>query len=367
VVGSADGRSRITPALRAANLAVSGADVGMLLRARADATIDTETDLVLSPRRQSQIEAAEALRARLVICWIGNNDALGAVTNFDHLDGSQLTPIPKFAEDFHEIVSRLKAAGSTPIFGNIPDVVDIAFLMDRQDLIRFLGSDFGLPAGSFTTLAAVAMVKLGLENPSIFQDPDFVLDPAEIGLIRNRIDVFNAIIRDTAEAEGFAVVDTHAAFRLIAALQPVVFGVRLTSRYLGGLFSLDGIHPSNFSHALIAASFISTLNTRYGLSLPSLTLSEWLAVFLADPFIDKDGDGRVTGRFGAGLLETILPFLGISGDPNDFSPDAAGQSLESSEAAVQMLEQTWGAHIPRADEPEGRAAVAAVKRLFGIN
>src|SRR5262245_30308020 len=142
VVGFTAGRSRIDPALRASNLAVSGADVGTLLRERADAFFDTEADLVLSPRLKSQIEAAEAMHAPLVVCWIGNNDALGAITNFDHLDASQLTPILQFAADFHEIVGRLKAAGSTPIFANIPDVVDVAFLMDRQDLIRFLGSDF---------------------------------------------------------------------------------------------------------------------------------------------------------------------------------------------------------------------------------
>jgi hypothetical protein len=38
--------------------------------------------------------------------------------------------------------------------------------------------------------------------------------------------------------------------------------------------------------------------------------------------VDKDGDGRVTGRPGAGLLETLSPLLGFSGDLNDFLPPA---------------------------------------------
>ena len=42
---------------------------------------------------------------------------------------------------------------------------------------------------------------------------------------------------------------------------------------------------------------------------------------LSDPFVDKDGDNRVRGRVGAGLLETLGPFLGISGDFNDSSWD----------------------------------------------
>jgi lysophospholipase L1-like esterase len=368
VVGSTSGRSRIDPALRALNLAVSGADVGSLLRDRADATIDTETDLVLSPRSGSQIEVAESLRGRLVLCWIGSNDALGAVTAFDHLDASQLTPVPQFTADFQEIVSRLKAAGSIPVFANIPDVVDIAFLMDRADLIRLLGNDGGLPAGSYTTIGAVMMVKLGLANASIFQDPNYVLDATEVGIIRSRINAFNTIIRNTATASGFAVVDVNAAFRAFAAAQPIVFGVRITSRFLGGLFSLDGVHPSNFGHAIVAGIFIKTMNARYGLTLPGFTQAEWLSIFTNDPFIDKDGDGKVKGRPGDGLLETLAPLLGFSGDSNDSLANDAPQSAEAGETAVQALEQSWGAHIPRASEDGNRAAaVAAVRRLLGLD
>jgi lysophospholipase L1-like esterase len=367
VVGSTTGRSRIDPGLRAMNLGVSGADVGSFLRDRADTTIDTETDLVLSPRTGSQMEIAEALHGRLVLCWIGSNDALGAVTAFDHLDASQLTPVDQFTADFQEIVARLKAAGSIPVFANIPDVVDIAFLMDRQDLIKFLGNDGGLPAGSYTTVGAMMMVRLGLANASVFQDPNFVLDPAEVAIIRGRIDTFNTIIRSTAAAAGFAVVDVHAFFRAIAAAQPIVFGVRITSRFLGGLFSLDGVHPSNFGHAIIAATFIATMNARYGLSLPGFSQAEWMAIVNADPFIDTDGDGRIPGRPGDGLLETLAALLGLSGDRSDASPAEAPQSAASGEAALQMLEQVWGTHIPRDSELGGRtAAVAAVRRVLGL-
>jgi len=367
VVGSTSGRSRIDPGFRALNLAVSGADVGSLLRDRADAVIDTETDLVLSPRLGSQIEVAEALRGRLVICWIGSNDALGAVTAFDHLDASQLTPVPQFTADFQEIVNRLTAAGSIPVFANIPDVVDIAFLMDRNDLIKFLGSDQGLPAGSYTTVPAMMMLKLGLANASIFQDPNYVLNPTEVGIIRARINTFNTIIRNTAMASGLAVVDVNAYFKAFATAQPTVFGVRITSHFLGGLFSLDGVHPSNFGHAIVAATFIATMNARYGISLPGFTTAEWTAMFTSDPFIDKDGDGKITGRPGGGLLETLARLVGFSGDLNDASADAPAQSAESGEAAVQMLEEAWGVHIPRASESGDHAtAVAAIRKVLGL-
>jgi len=60
-------------------------------------------------------------------------------------------------------------------------------------------------------------------------------------------------------------------------------------------------------------------------------------IFVTDPFVDKDGDGKVTGRFGTGLLETVGPFLGISGDANDFNPDVSGmnESMRNTDPSIQ--------------------------------
>ena len=117
----------------------------------------------------------------------------------------------------------------------------------------------------------------------------------------------------------------------------------------------------------MAGIFIKTMNARYGLTLPGFTQAEWLSIFTNDPFIDKDGDGKVKGRSGDGLLETLAPLLGFSGDSNDSLADEAVQSAEAGETAVQVLEQTWGTHIPRAAEDGNRAAaVAAVRRLLGL-
>src|SRR5262249_40955858 len=110
-VSSVLGRSRIDPTLRTFNLAVSGADTESLLNKAATATnvsqIATETDLVLFPWLGSQMQVAEQLRPARVACWIGNNDALGAILAFDHLDASQLTPVTDFTAHFTEIADRL--------------------------------------------------------------------------------------------------------------------------------------------------------------------------------------------------------------------------------------------------------------------
>ena len=112
-VSSVLGRSRIDPTVRTFNLAVSGADTESLLNDAATATdvsqIATETDLVLFPWLGSQMQVAEQLRPARVACWIGNNDALGSVLAFDHLDASQLTPVTDFTARFTEIADRLQA------------------------------------------------------------------------------------------------------------------------------------------------------------------------------------------------------------------------------------------------------------------
>lgn len=323
-ISSTNGRTRISPSVAGLNLAVSGADVGSLLRDRADATstseINSETDLVLYPRQGSQMEVAEALKPDIVVCWIGNNDALGAVLASDHLDASQLTPIAEFTADFTEIAQRLKAINARVVFGTIPDVTRIAYLIDNDDLVRFLGNDYGLPEGSWTTLPTLLALKLGIAQPTILQDPNFILDSAEAATINARITAFNNIIRSVATTNGMAVAETAAMFDAIADNPPVIAGVPITTRFLGGLFSLDGVHPSNFGQGLAAMLFIDALNAHYGLSVPRMDGAPLGSLFLTDPFIDRDGDGRVTGRFGFGVLETISLILGISGDTNDVLP-----------------------------------------------
>jgi hypothetical protein len=325
-VGDTILRSRLWPDIPTLNLSVSGADVNSLLNDRADARheyqIDSETDLVLFPRVGSQMEIAESIGARFIICWIGSNDVLSAALSFDQLDASQMTPIEEFKADFTELAGRLGALGKNVVFANIPDVTKIGFLVDRQDLNRFLGSDFGLAEGDFTSIVVMLLIRLGLDNGSLLMDPDFVLDAGEVELIQERIEIFNAIIEDAASSINAPVVDINVMFDDMDENPPIFFGIPVTPQFLGGFFSLDGVHPSNIGNALAANAFIQTINSHFQVNIPLISDGDLEGIFLRDPFQDKDGDGRVRGRYGAGLLETFGPVLGISGDRNDLIPDA---------------------------------------------
>jgi hypothetical protein len=337
-VGNVDGRTRIDPSVRTLNLAVSGADSGSILTDAATATdlsqVDNETELVLFPHLGSQIDVAEDLRPQYIACWIGNNDALSAVLSFDQLNATQLTPIPEFTANFTQLVDRIDAMGTRAVFGTIPDITAIGYLLNRDDLVRFLGSSGALPAGGLVGLPTMFLIRLGLLPMSILSDPNFVLSGPEQQIISDHIRQLNDIIRSTVLSRNMALVDTHGIFQFLATSGIDLFGVHLTTRFLGGIFSLDGVHPSNIGQGLAAFFFIDALNQHYGANIPQFDAAILYWLTLTDPFIDKDGDGRVAGRFGAGLLETVFLLLGISGDTNDgdlslastFSENDAAQS-----------------------------------------
>ena len=367
-VGDTTDRSRVLPTVRSYNLAVSGADVSSILFDTATATtvtqIDSETELVLYPQIGSQIQIAEQLRPEFIACWIGNNDALGAALAFDQLDASQLTPVAQFTANFTQLVDRIEATGAKAVFGTIPDITGIGVLLNQQDLIRFLGSSYGLPAGSLTSVPAMMLVKLGLRDASVFSDPAWILDPAEQATISNHVGLLNDVIRTTVLDRGFALVDTHGIFDYLSSNPLNLFGVTLTTRFLGGLFSLDGVHPSNIGQGLAAFFFIEALNQRYGAAIPQIDGYTLFQLTATDPFIDKDGDGRPTGRFGAGLLETVFSILGISGDSNDGTLQLPGAAVTPT--SFGLAARTVPApHSSLADAIASRRALDEYARLTG--
>ena len=176
------------------------------------------------------------------------------------------------------------------------------------------------------------------------------------------------MIDQEAAAAGIPVVDVHAAFVGFAETPPVLGGITLTLRFLGGLFSLDGVHPSNSAHALLANAFIETINAHFGLGVPEIGPAGLALTALTDPFVDKDGDGRVTGRPFAGLLETLGPFFAISGDPDDLDPGKTRSRLESDPQLGPALLARLAGRRPDADGSLPALtrddAVRAFKRIF---
>src|SRR5262249_46016824 len=156
------------------------------------------------------------------------------------------TPVPEFEAAYAELMRRLAATGATIVVGNIPDVTAIAFLTSAEDLaelvglpLSVIGPVLGIGPGDFVLPEAVAPIATqGITGPL---PANLVLDATEVSLIQNAVDRFNEIIREQAGANHAAVVDVHHLLEVARKRGLDVGDHRLTTTFLGGLFSLDGI------------------------------------------------------------------------------------------------------------------------------
>jgi lysophospholipase L1-like esterase len=282
VVAPADGPGvRLNPREQATNLAVPGHTVADALSKRA--TDDVLTFVVLGEpgisegKALTQVEWAEELGPTFVFLWIGSNDFLGYAIS----GGTRpLTDVKAFASHFRDLLGRLEATGAGLVVANIPEVTAIPFLIEAgklagrfdQDLTA-IGPILGIRDGDYVTLDGVAAAEkmlLGLEPGPL---PDaMVLDAAEARRARRAVDRANRFIERQARRRNFPVVDVHLLFRYLSYFGVPLDGKLLTTGYLGGLFSLDGIHPTRTGHALLANHFIRTLNRRYRAGIPRIRI-----------------------------------------------------------------------------------------------
>jgi hypothetical protein len=96
---------------------------------------------------------------------------------------------------------------------------------------------------------------------------------SERSAIENAVLGYNQVIAEEAHARGAALVDEYGLFERLAAEGVNVSGVHYTFRYVtGGLFSLDGIHPSSLGSALLANQFLKDIDATFGSRIPPVDL-----------------------------------------------------------------------------------------------
>jgi phospholipase/lecithinase/hemolysin len=304
VPGTSTGR--LDPTVQVMDLAVPGATVEDALSFVPDCdftadnappvkqVVNVLTDIVLGLPgcfggvRMSQVEWAEALSPTTVLVWIGNQDALQAVIY--GADPGLVTPVQNFKRAYRTLMRRLAATNATIVVANIPDVTVIPYLTPAEDVaaivgfpLEIVGPLLGIAAGDFVTPDAFPLIPGILGAPASGPLPGtVVLDAGKVEIIRRAIKHFNTVIETTAEEVGAGVVDIH---RLLdrATRQGLPVGDRvLTTDFLGGLFSLDGVHPTNTGYAIIANEFIKTLNRQFRAGIPPVDVA---AVLSEDPLV----------------------------------------------------------------------------------
>jgi lysophospholipase L1-like esterase len=293
------------------NLAVPGATVAHALsRFGTGSGLDL---LILGAR--SQVEALQAAEPSFVSVWLGNNDALSAALRGDP---ALLTPLADFRAAYDQVVAAIRAtpAQDAVLFGvanaalmapalqpgayfwalaRLPDPP--LSLQVSDDCAPF--SPGGEPnPGGLSRLVSFQVVlehlATGSEAPVVIDcapGAPFVLNETEQQVIAQRVEQFNAHIRQRAQENGWIYIDPGASLVEPSLADPD--GVRkcqhldgvhdeasfleavaascpsmAAPNFFGSLFSFDGVHPSSDGHAVIADTLAGRLNQKHGLRLP---------------------------------------------------------------------------------------------------
>jgi len=144
----------------------------------------------------------------------------------------------------------------------------------------------GIPVGGYNY---VNPAQPGNGNPL----PDqVVLDAGEAASIQTTTDGYNSSIRHDAAVAGAAVVDFNALLRQANSTGLRFQGTTYTTEYIkGGLFSLDGVHPTDLGYGFIANAMIDAVNATFGAHVPEVNLSE-AATATASRLAPASRDGK---------------------------------------------------------------------------
>ncbi len=238
----------------------------------------------------SQANIAVKDQPTTIFLWAGNNDALVA-----DLTGTptSMTSVANFTTQYQALIQLLTTKTSAHlIIANIPDVTAVPYLQPAVGILAQFSAGTGIPAaslsavlgisaGDFVTpegLSEIPLILAGKQKGPI-SDPG-VLTAAEVVTAQAQVKAFNQVIAQQAQAAGATLVDINALFAQISSSGIVIGGFKGTANFLGGLFSLDGIHPSNTGYAVVANKMIDTMNASFGTKIADVDLT---AVAAADP------------------------------------------------------------------------------------
>jgi lysophospholipase L1-like esterase len=242
---------------------------------------------------RSQVDEAISLHPTTIFIWIGNNDAL--VADFTGMP-STMTSTTTFATEYQTLTTKLASTGANLVFLNIPDVTAIPFLQPAATVLALTSKQSGIPVpvlshilgiqpGDFVNPTGTAEIPVILNAIAHGQaagpiDDAGVLSASEVVTAQANVAAYNQTIAADAASVGGTVVDINALLKGLGTSGITIDGFPATTNFLGGLFSLDGIHPTNTGYALIANDVIDTLNAKIHTSISDVNVG---MVALVDP------------------------------------------------------------------------------------
>ncbi|HJU87507.1 MAG TPA: SGNH/GDSL hydrolase family protein, partial [Gemmatimonadota bacterium] len=234
--------------------------------------------------------------ATFVTVWLGNNDVLGYVLSGGE-DPDFPTPAGEFGSTYEALVGQLLATTDRIVLLNVPPVTVVPYLtlvpnvvVDTTTLepipgpggepVPLLGPDGPLAPDDLVSVDAIGRILAGDGIPVDMGGTgaplpgNVILDADEQTVARAAVAAYNQAIARTGALHGLPVVDIHGTVSDIHESGLVVGDETLTTEYLvGGLFSLDGVHPTCKGQGVIANALMDAIEDAYGESLPRVSIA----------------------------------------------------------------------------------------------
>ncbi len=250
---------------------------------------------IIVRHRGTVLSQAMSLLPTFVSFEYGANEVLGPATSGS---GNALFSPLAFAGIYSTTLNQIQAARPTAKLAlfTVPDVTTIPYVTTFKPLTLdangspapLIGpggtplspSDFvllnagdslaigtGFPVGTASYLTGA----LGNGRPLLDSQ---VLSASEAASIRATIAAYNDSIASQAVGRGAALVDLHGILADIATNGYRFQGQILTSAFVtGGLFSLDGVHPTDIAHGILANLMIDAVNAQFGSNIAHVDLN----------------------------------------------------------------------------------------------
>ncbi len=239
---------------------------------------------------RSQAQQAVAANPTTIFVWLGNNDAL--VADFAG-SPSAMTPLATFTTQYQQLMTYLTTNSNAHlVIANIPDVTAVPYLQPATTLLGFFSAQTGVPAAALSAVLGIQPGDL-VSLPGVQQVPGIlggtaagpiaatnILHAADVATVQANVTAYNKVIASSATSAGATLVDINALFAKTTANGITANGITGNTSFLGGVFSLDGIHPTNTGYAVIANAFIDAMNAAFKSSIPDVNLTPIAA---ADP------------------------------------------------------------------------------------
>jgi len=323
---------RTDPKLQPTNLSVPGFTVAQALQFRPTTLAvppgpEQWGNLVLgypsplSPNSEgvsrTMIEQALMMNPTAALVWLGNNDALvpalvgGGMKNGNPVGiADAITPPADFERDYKAILDKLCgfvatsstgkngvcASETTLITATIPDLTGIPYFTPLDEVAQLFGvstktlmSKTGLNKGDSVRRSALPVIQkilngdptasiAGLCDSPIYALPvkqvPCIFRAADAAAVQNAVNAYNDAIARQSAAHDALMLDTNGFISRLQDKGYKIRNLRLTTSYLGGLFSLDGIHPSATGYAVLANFVIDEMNKEYKLKIPEASVED---------------------------------------------------------------------------------------------